>query len=1412
MEMIGRYKLVRKIGSGGMAEVFLARSKGAQGAEKLLVIKKIHPALSQNAKFIDMFVAEAHVAIRLNHTNIVQVYNFEHADDAYILAMEYVDGADLLKLQNTVRSKGGRIPFGLAAYIVSEIAKGLDYAHSRCDENGDPLDIVHRDVSPQNILVSHAGEPKIADFGIARARWLNEDIGSVKGKFGYMSPEQAEGQPVDLRTDIYALGIVLYEMLINRQLFKFEQGDNPRSIICSTRHPAPGEIEPSIPETLSDIVAKAVSYEPKDRYTSAREMARDLTRYLHSEKEIYDAQTLELFMESFGDALRLQADDSLQTGSQLADASTKVAGTNKEHRSSVIQDAAMSSFEQRSAVVIAGRLEIGEHPSRDDIAKKLSALINEMAFKSNAVARYTSFGFTVFLGLDQSAMEDAISGVRLSYDILDAVSAVSRDHHILITLRIAVCQGTIHFQNGSELAKRTFEPNADLISRYEQLTESANDGEIVTDGQIYKLARREFHFHRLRSDSSVEEDDEDFEEASPIYKVDGTQSRQDRSESILETGVFRGRERELAILGEAFSKVQQGESVIVRVAGEVGIGKTRLVSEFIKRSVGDTAELLSVDCLFVERDRPMAAAADSIRAALCLSETEIAEKLHERLSLLFKASPNYLARQERFLGHFLTTPDSGWGRNPSARRSLVQRAAFGLGVILALRAKQRPLILVVENAHWLDGPSIDVLSELAMEHTRLPVLVLLVGNTGTLAGRKIARLQNIELGEMKDSIIRGIIIERLGASESVKSISEQIIRRAHGNPFFANEIVDSLIEQKIVVRTKNEGPIKYRQARPGIIRLPATMEGIAASRIAALPASQRTVLRIASAIGASLDIETVSALVGRDVSSDIAALAEESILVPAPSEDGKPLYRFYQPMVREAAYGGLEEKDRRRIHRAIAKRLIESSKFEKMVPEVRIAWHLESAGEKEDAGRRYVNAANAAEAIFSDRESLKLYDRAIPLLRSNSHEKFYAIADRERVLGYFGRFAEREAETREMKRIAVLLDDNVLIAKSLTRQAQLKYDLGAYDDAARILIEALDVAKRSDDLNNQTEALRLMALTAIQGGHLARAVDCTNRAISIIKDISEADFAQKALVLNVKGFALYQMGYLDNAASPLAEALVLFRRLKDQRNESQVLHHLALLASARGELAEAAEFLERALRIDTKVRASRLRGLKLAAMAQVRIDVGDFDGAETNLADADRICRENKDRYGLAEVDLAVCHLLIIRESYQEALNILNDMSDRPAINESRMMTVRRLRLKADALIGIKDFQNAVKFVDESVHIALEAGMNGEAVRGGVLKGLAMAFAQNRSGAINAARKATDMLAVLRRVTDEEQVFWHQAITYHQLGDFYLARQSIEEALRHIDKKSAKIRKRNRRLADCYDNHPITTKIKNGLL
>src|SRR5215471_5133365 len=170
MEQFGKYTLIRKIGTGGMAEVFLARTSVAQGLNKTLVIKKIHTAYARSRQFVAMFVDEAKIALGLNHPNITQVFDFGAVADTYFLAMEYVEGVDLLRLLQEAARARQRLPYGVSAYIVQQLAKGLDYAHRKTDEFGQPLGIVHRDVSPQNILLSWDGSVKIVDFGIARAR------------------------------------------------------------------------------------------------------------------------------------------------------------------------------------------------------------------------------------------------------------------------------------------------------------------------------------------------------------------------------------------------------------------------------------------------------------------------------------------------------------------------------------------------------------------------------------------------------------------------------------------------------------------------------------------------------------------------------------------------------------------------------------------------------------------------------------------------------------------------------------------------------------------------------------------------------------------------------------------------------------------------------------------------------------------------------------------------------------------------------------------------------------------------------------------------------------------------------------------------------------------------------------------
>jgi serine/threonine-protein kinase len=303
----GRYELVSRLGYGGMAETWLARLLGEAGFAKTVLIKKVLPEYADDYAFTSMLISEARICGTLSHDNIAQVFDFGRVGNEYYLGMEYVDGQPLNSIvQHMARAGGGSIPVPPAVFIASQICRGLHYAHTRKDGAGQPLSIVHRDISPENVLVSYEGQVKIVDFGLAKARELrdmNTEPGVVKGKYLFFSPEQARGLEVDARTDVWATGIVMYEMLCGKVpvegpeyvvMPKLSQGEFPR----------PRDINPKVPQELEDIIMGALTVRREDRYASSRLFGDALTAFLNSYAPEFSTVTLSYFMqEMFRDAL-----------------------------------------------------------------------------------------------------------------------------------------------------------------------------------------------------------------------------------------------------------------------------------------------------------------------------------------------------------------------------------------------------------------------------------------------------------------------------------------------------------------------------------------------------------------------------------------------------------------------------------------------------------------------------------------------------------------------------------------------------------------------------------------------------------------------------------------------------------------------------------------------------------------------------------------------------------------------------------------------------------------------------------------------------------------------------------------------------------------------------------------------------
>jgi eukaryotic-like serine/threonine-protein kinase len=350
--MRDRYTITERLDHGGMAEVFRGVAESMEGFKKSVAIKRILPNLTKNQKFVSMFLDEARLSLFLQHANIVQVFDISRTpDNAYFLVMEFVDGCNLKALIERQKQKGRRLDVGHSVYLMIECCKALQYAHSLDHpETNEPLGIVHRDISPPNILLSKNGEVKLVDFGLAKANSQIEstDPGVVKGKFSYLSPEAASGQNVDSRADVFAVGIILWEMFTGRRLFYGETDYQTVEMVRQARVGSIGALNPEIDGELEQIVRKALARDPDDRYQNAADLGDALAQFLFSRRMKVTARDIAALVrdtqvemmrkrsaapkDSLIDALIL---DEMQKMTSLVDGSGAPNGTANEGSASL---------------------------------------------------------------------------------------------------------------------------------------------------------------------------------------------------------------------------------------------------------------------------------------------------------------------------------------------------------------------------------------------------------------------------------------------------------------------------------------------------------------------------------------------------------------------------------------------------------------------------------------------------------------------------------------------------------------------------------------------------------------------------------------------------------------------------------------------------------------------------------------------------------------------------------------------------------------------------------------------------------------------------------------------------------------------------------------------------------------------
>ncbi len=405
-EFFGKYQLHEKIAQGGMAEVFLASKKGDIGGfTRQVAIKRMFPHLVDRDEIITMFIDEARIASQLHHPNIVQIYDLGVVDGTFFIAMEFVEGYDLREVCKEGVDKGNFISRPLAVHIVSEAAAGLDYAHRQTDKNGRPMNIVHRDVSPQNVLISVDGGVKVCDFGIAKAedRLTQTQIGEFKGKFSYMSPEQFASQGLDCRSDIFALGVVLYETTVGVRLFKARSEFETIRRITEGDFKPPSQVRPGYPSRLEEIILKCLEVDPDERYQSAALLQEDLEEWLFDRRIRTGRKHLARYLDELMDK------PSPQTGAGAMGMSTGEGdgadqGLRPPERRGPNEPSLAGQPDPLDSVADDATMELGVSEAE---RKKLLALRDEaVTSSSNAAPTVDNLGAAV------SSMEEMLAGKK----------------------------------------------------------------------------------------------------------------------------------------------------------------------------------------------------------------------------------------------------------------------------------------------------------------------------------------------------------------------------------------------------------------------------------------------------------------------------------------------------------------------------------------------------------------------------------------------------------------------------------------------------------------------------------------------------------------------------------------------------------------------------------------------------------------------------------------------------------------------------------------------------------------------------------------------------------------------------------------------------------------------------------------
>ena len=971
----GKYQLLERIATGGMAEVFLARSFGVEGFEKRLVIKRILPQLARSPHFVQMFIREAKISALLNHPNIVSVYELGKVGEDHYIAMELIHGRDLTRSVRRRRAMGLALPLPIAVYITAGLARGLAYAHSREDPEGNPAPIVHRDVSPHNVLLGFQGEVKLVDFGIARMM-SDQDQPTGQpggGKFAYMSPEQARGERIDHRSDVFSCGIVLYELLVNHRLFQDPDPQEKLRQVQEAIVPDPRVEVPAIPERLWEILQGALARNPDDRYADASLLEEDLRAFLFEAGHRIDDATLGSFLrELFAD--ELGPDPSSALLQNLAHELTRLEESMDHTRSDATSTASTAPSEQgprrpigekKSVAVlvveVVGLTDASEIIEPEEVVRQQDSVNRTM---SRVAERFHGWldtpshdTLTMLFGIPRAFEDDLDRALACALELLRAVRKLRKKGQA-VELAIGLHRGEVALSGTPE--DLSYIPRGNVVKLARRLAALADPGEIRVSDLVASQSGDRWRFN-----------------LGPRVRMKGRRQE-------LSTFVLAGRRRkarggpggrwirragELEVLASAITGLAEGRGGVLAISGEAGSGKTRLVRELREQAARGRVPCYVARCYPYGNDVPLAAFRDLVASVLRIDGDEPPEVLRQQLARLaeFGMDEPDIAT----IGEFFAV-ESRRRVQPTKEDIYGAGAAFTLGL-----ARSRPTLIVVEDLQFMPTFERQLLGHLVRSSAGTRVLWIL-----TWRGRKPpAELprpaEEIRLGPLDDEARKALAADVLAVRTIEPDLMDFVDRHATKNPLYVVEVVKSLQQKGGIAIEGRRASLS--EPTGGEVLLPPTLEGLITSRVDGLGPAAKGALQIAATIGLSFSPALVAEAAGLEEAGPLFRdLVDAGLIVPEGGEDRR--YTFASHLVWQVVRRSILGVALRDHHRLVAEGMERLYADHLEAHYDGLASHCAAAGRLVDAGR-FANLAGDKhrKGAFLER-ALACYERGVAWL------------------------------------------------------------------------------------------------------------------------------------------------------------------------------------------------------------------------------------------------------------------------------------------------------------------------------------------------------------------------------------------------------------------------------------------------